>query len=33
VNLLRKFGFTKAKNLKGGIDQWSLDVDPDVPRY
>jgi adenylyltransferase/sulfurtransferase len=33
VNLLRKFGFTKAKNLKGGIDQWSLDVDPSVPRY
>jgi adenylyltransferase/sulfurtransferase len=33
VNMLRKFGFTKAKNLKGGIDQWSLDVDPSVPRY
>ncbi|HVR28934.1 MAG TPA: molybdopterin-synthase adenylyltransferase MoeB [Thermoanaerobaculia bacterium] len=33
VGLLRKFGFTKAKNLKGGIDQWSVDVDPSVPRY
>jgi adenylyltransferase/sulfurtransferase len=33
VNMLRKFGFTKAKNLKGGIDQWSLDVDSSVPRY
>jgi adenylyltransferase/sulfurtransferase len=33
VNLLRKFGFTKAKNMKGGIDQWSIDVDPNVPRY
>ena len=33
VNMLRKFGFTKAKNLKGGIDQWSIDVDPSVPRY
>jgi adenylyltransferase/sulfurtransferase len=33
VNMLRKFGFTRAKNLKGGIDQWSIDVDPSVPRY
>jgi adenylyltransferase/sulfurtransferase len=33
VNLLHKFGFAKAKNLKGGIDQWSIDVDPSVPRY
>ncbi|HVR30329.1 MAG TPA: ThiF family adenylyltransferase, partial [Thermoanaerobaculia bacterium] len=33
VNLLRKFGFAKAKNLKGGIDEWSVEVDPSVPRY
>lgn len=26
-------GFTAVSNLAGGIDAWSLDVDPDVPRY
>jgi rhodanese-related sulfurtransferase len=26
-------GFTKLKNLTGGIDDWSLRVDPAVPRY
>jgi monothiol glutaredoxin len=26
-------GFTKVYNLKGGIDAWSLEVDPEVPRY
>jgi monothiol glutaredoxin len=26
-------GFTKVYNLEGGIDAWSQDVDPDVPRY
>ena len=26
-------GFTKVYNLKGGIDAWSLEVDPKVPRY
>ena len=33
VNMLRDVGFAKTKNLAGGIDAWSLDVDPDVPRY
>ncbi|HUK49409.1 MAG TPA: rhodanese-like domain-containing protein [Terriglobales bacterium] len=33
VNYLRKLGFKKVKNLEGGIDQWSLDVDPSMPRY
>lgn len=23
----------EALNLRGGIDQWSLQVDPEVPRY
>ena len=26
-------GFTNLKNLSGGIDDWSLHVDPAVPRY
>lgn len=26
-------GFTKVKNLSGGIDEWSLRVDASVPRY
>ncbi|HEY7182133.1 MAG TPA: rhodanese-like domain-containing protein [Blastocatellia bacterium] len=26
-------GFTNVKNLIGGIDDWSLKVDPSVPRY
>ena len=26
-------GFTNLYNLRGGIDAWSLFVDPSVPRY
>jgi rhodanese-related sulfurtransferase len=26
-------GFTKVKSLKGGVDAWSIDIDPSVPRY
>lgn len=26
-------GFTNVKNMLGGIDDWSLRVDPTVPRY
>lgn len=26
-------GFREIANLKGGIDAWSLSVDPAVPRY
>ena len=26
-------GFTNAHNLTGGIDAWSLQIDPSVPRY
>ena len=26
-------GFTRVANLEGGIDRWSLEVDPTVPRY
>jgi len=30
---LREQGFSKARNLAGGIDAWSRTVDPSVPRY
>ncbi|MGH7730760.1 MAG: ubiquitin-like small modifier protein 1 [Candidatus Eiseniibacteriota bacterium] len=33
LELLRGSGFRKLKNLRGGIDAWSKDVDPSVPRY
>jgi adenylyltransferase/sulfurtransferase len=26
-------GFTRVRNLAGGIDRWSVEVDPTVPRY
>lgn len=33
VNFLRQMGFSRAINLGGGIEDWSLQVDPSVPRY
>jgi sulfur-carrier protein adenylyltransferase/sulfurtransferase len=33
VSLLRKNGFTKVRNLQGGIDAWAVQVDPKMPRY
>ncbi len=30
---LRQLGFSNVFNLAGGIDEWSLRVDPRVPRY
>lgn len=33
VHFLRGIGFTRVKNLRGGIDAWSEDVDASVPRY
>ncbi len=30
---LREQGFTLAQSMQGGIDAWSTDVDPSVPRY
>ena len=30
---LRENGFPQAQNMNGGIEQWSLQVDPQVPRY
>ena len=33
IGFLQKMGFTKLKNLAGGIDAWSMNVDPEIPRY
>jgi monothiol glutaredoxin len=30
---LLRDGFTKVYNLEGGIEAWSRDVDPSIPRY
>ncbi len=30
---LRRQGFAQAQSVGGGIDAWSLEVDPTVPRY
>ncbi len=30
---LRKNGFADAMSMAGGIDAWSLQIDPSVPRY
>jgi rhodanese-related sulfurtransferase len=30
---LRNQGFEQAQSLRGGIDAWSAEVDPAVPRY
>jgi adenylyltransferase/sulfurtransferase len=33
VEMLQAAGFSKARNLAGGIDAWSRDVDAGVARY
>ena len=33
VNYLHQNGFTDAKNLIGGIDQWAAEIDSTLPRY
>jgi adenylyltransferase/sulfurtransferase len=33
VQFLQKSGFTKTKNLAGGIDAWAKRIDPQMPRY
>lgn len=33
ANFLVQNGFTEVVNLQGGIDAWSHEVDPSVPRY
>lgn len=33
TGFLLQQGFSNVKNLIGGIDAWSVQVDPSVPRY
>lgn len=33
VNWLREQGIANCQSLAGGIDAWSAEVDPGVPRY
>jgi adenylyltransferase/sulfurtransferase len=33
VRLLQEAGFENAYNLEGGIEAWSVEIDPAVPRY
>jgi rhodanese-related sulfurtransferase len=33
TNWLLNQGYTNVKNVAGGIDAWSLEIDPAVPRY
>ena len=33
VNWLRQQGVEECQSMSGGIDSWSAEVDPSVPRY
>ena len=33
ANWLRQQGVKSAKSMVGGIDRWSIEIDPKVPRY
>ena len=33
IAFLRGMGFLHLHNLTGGIDRWSVEVDPETPRY
>ncbi len=33
ANFLLQSGFAEVVNLQGGIDAWSREIDPSVPRY
>lgn len=33
VRMLREKGFGKATSLRGGIDLWTTQIDPSLPRY
>jgi rhodanese-related sulfurtransferase len=33
AGFLESRGYKRVANLEGGIDAWSVDVDPAVPRY
>ena len=33
VEFFRAQGFANTKSLRGGVDAWSVEIDPSVPRY
>jgi len=33
VNWLREQGVASCQSMAGGIDRWSIEIDPAVPRY
>ncbi len=33
ASYLQRLGFENVKSLTGGIDAWSCEVDPNIPRY
>src|SRR5436189_2151458 len=33
LEILKAAGFAKVRSLQGGIDAWSVAIDPEVPRY
>lgn len=33
VHFFAQKGFTNVKSMAGGIERWSLTIDPNVPRY
>ena len=33
ANFLRQQGFTNVRSMQGGLDAWSLQIDPKLPRY
>jgi sulfur-carrier protein adenylyltransferase/sulfurtransferase len=33
LEILRAAGFAKVRSLRGGIDAWAVNVDPEMPRY
>ena len=33
VNWLREQGVARCQSMAGGIDRWSIEIDPAVPRY
>lgn len=33
ATMLRSLGFEHARSMRGGIDAWSVEIDPGVPRY
>ncbi len=33
VAFMKEAGFEDVRSLAGGIDRWSLEIDPSIPRY